>query len=110
MNKNVLETVATSISLVSAHSGKDLLVVCEELLKNEELERHLNLATEGLKFSLSALGNFEPFSSEVPAGLDPTFYQTCSYLGDIKLRDKYLKYQAVLENETVKKFINRGEK
>ena len=58
---------------------------------------------DALTFTVNALTNFFPFCgkdvSKLPTNLDATQYQTCSYDGDKKLLEKFIKCGKLIKRE-----------
>lgn len=58
---------------------------------------------DALAFTVNALSNFFPFCgkdvSKLPTNLDASQYQTCSYDGDKKLLEKFIKCRKLIKRE-----------
>lgn len=62
-------------------------------------EERGKVLVEALEFTLGCTRNLlcDPENEGIPIGLDPTFYHTLSYEGDMELRQKYFKAKDALK-------------
>lgn len=70
----------------------------KEYISKEEHDAIVQPLIEALEFTIHATEYLYNIKKDLPKGLDPTFYHTLSYEGDMELRDKALKAQLALEN------------